>query len=243
MTKILAIIPARGGSKGLPGKNIKPLLQHPLIAYSIKAAQESKYINRITVNTDSDEIAGIARKYEAEIPFIRPAELAADDSTDKEVFQHQLQWMREHENYVPDFIVQLRPTSPVRFIEWIDKAIEQIMQSDADSIRVITEAPVTPFKMWVLNENNNGAMEPLMHLKDIAEPYNMPRQKLPVIYWQTGTLDVIRTTTLTDKNSMSGEKILPFIIDKKYAIDIDDVNSFYKAEEIIQYSDCIKFDE
>jgi N-acylneuraminate cytidylyltransferase len=239
---ILAIIPARGGSKGLPGKNIKPLLQHPLIAYSIKAAQESKLINRITVNTDSEEIAAEAKTYNAEVPFLRPSELADDDSTDLDVFTHQLSWMKKHENYIPDLVVQLRPTSPVRFVKWIDEAIEKLMNSDADSLRVITETPVTPFKMWLLNENSE-AMKPLLQIKDIAEPFNLPRQKLPVVYWQVGTIDVIRTTVITEKKTMSGENILPYIIDRKYAIDIDDVTSFYKAEEVIQNSDCIKFSE
>ena len=241
--KILAIIPARSGSKGLPGKNTKPLLQHPLLAYSILAAQQSKLINRITVNTDSEQIAGIAKHYNAEIPFIRPAELAEDLSTDLEVFKHQLDWMKKTEGYIPDIVVQLRPTSPVRFSNWIDEAIEKLISSDADSIRVVTESPLTPFKMWLVNNNNDGAMEPLVTLKEINEPYNQPRQSLPVVYWQIGTLDVIKTKTISEGNSMSGKKILPFIVDKKFAIDIDDVSSFYKAEELIQYNDCIKFDE
>ena len=241
--KILAIIPARSGSKGLPGKNTKPLLQHPLLAYSILAAQQSKLINRITVNTDSEQIAGIAKHYNAEIPFIRPAELAEDLSTDLEGFKHQLDWMKKTEGYIPDIVVQLRPTSPVRFSNWIDEAIEKLISSDADSIRVVTESPLTPFKMWLVNNNNDGAMEPLVTLKEINEPYNQPRQSLPVVYWQIGTLDVIKTKTISEGNSMSGKKILPFIVDKKFAIDIDDVASFYKAEELIQYNDCIKFDE
>ncbi len=240
--EILAIIPARGGSKGLPGKNIKPLLNRPLIAYSIKAAQESNLITRIIVNTDSEEIATIAKEYQAEV-FMRPAELGSDDTTDLEVFVQQLNVMKEIENYVPVYVVQLRPTSPVRLPDMIDNCIQQLIESNADSLRVITESPITPYKMWVLNTNNDNAMEPLLHLKDIDEPYNQPRQKLPVIYWQVGTLDVIRTAVISEQKSMSGKKIIPFLIDKKLAIDIDDVISFYKAEEIIQYTDCIKFGE
>ena len=139
--------------------------------------------------------------------------------------------------------MQLRPTSPVRFENWIDEAIEKLISSDADSIRVVTESPLTPFKMWLVNNNNDGAMEPLVTLKEINEPYNQPRQSLPLVYWQIGTLDAIKTKTILEDGSMSGKKILPFIVDKKFAIDIDDVTSFYKAEELIQYNDCIKFDE
>jgi N-acylneuraminate cytidylyltransferase len=97
--------------------------------------------------------------------------------------------------------------------------------------------------MWLLNANNEEIMEPLLKVNGIDEPYNQPRQKLPVVYWQTGTLDVIKTSLISENQSMSGKHIIPFIIDKKYAIDIDDVNSFYKAEEIIQQTNCIKFDE
>ena len=241
--EILAIIPARSGSKGLPGKNIKPLLQHPLIAYSIKAALSSTLITRTIVNTDSNQIAEIAKTYGAETPFLRPNELAGDFTTDLEVFQHQLQWLKDNEGYSPDLIVQLRPTSPIRFDGWIDDAIIKLQNSHADSLRAITESPLTPFKMWLLNANNEEIMEPLLKVKGIEEPYNQPRQKLPVVYWQTGTLDVIKTSLISENQSMSGKHILPFIIDKKYAIDIDDVNSFYKAEEIIQQTNCIKFDE
>jgi N-acylneuraminate cytidylyltransferase len=240
--EILAIIPARGGSKGLPGKNSKPLLNHPLIAYSIRAAQQSELITRIVVNTDSVELAEIATNYGCEV-FMRPPELGGDDTTDLEVFTHHIGILSQSENYHPDMIVQLRPTSPLRLHGMIDTCIRMLENSNADSLRVITETPVTPYKMWVLNENNNSIMEPLLHLKDVPEPHNLPRQQLPVIYWQTGTLDVIRTKTILEQHSMSGKRILPYVIDKKLAIDIDDVESFYKAEEIIQYSNCIKFDE
>src|SRR5690349_1451972 len=165
---ILAIIPARGGSKGLPGKNIKPLLGHPLIAYSIKAAQESKLITRIIVNTDSEKIAEIAKQYGVEI-FMRPADLGRDETTDLEVFSQQLIAMKEKENYIPDYIVQLRPTAPIRLEGMIDSCIEKLIQSGADSIRGITESPITPYKMWVLNKNNDDAMEPLLQLKDVEE--------------------------------------------------------------------------
>jgi CMP-N,N'-diacetyllegionaminic acid synthase len=242
MKQVLAIIPARGGSKGLPGKNIKPLLQHPLIAYSIKAALESNLITRTIVSTDSEEIASIAKTYGAEVPMLRPAHLADDEATDFVVFEHLLDWLHKNENYIPEIIVQLRPTSPVRFSGWVDTAIEQLNNSSADSIRAITESPITPFKMWLLN-NNTEAMDPLLTLSNVAEPYNQPRQHLPMVYWQTGTIDVIRTEVITIKKSMSGDSILPFVIDKKFAIDIDDVSSFYKAEEIIQNNNCIKFDE
>ena len=112
--EILAIIPARGGSKSIPRKNIRPLAGHPLIAYSIAAGRQSRLVTRTIVSTDDEEIAAVARQYGAETPFLRPAEFAQDNTTDFPVFTHALGWLKEHEGYQPDIIVQLRPTSPIR---------------------------------------------------------------------------------------------------------------------------------
>lgn len=230
---IIAIIPARGGSKGLPNKNIRLLIEHPLIAYSIKAATTSKYITRTIVSTDSPEIAQIAQTYGAEIPFIRPEAIAGDFSTDLEVFQHALNWLAEHENYRPDLVVQLRPTSPVRQVGIIDRCIQKLIDSTADSLRVVTESPITPYKMWTIEEENKP-MTPLLQLDSIDEPYNQPRQKLPKTYWQIGMLDVIRTNIITTQNSMSGKNILPHIVSNEFAVDIDNIESFIKAEKTIK---------
>jgi CMP-N,N'-diacetyllegionaminic acid synthase len=217
-------------------------LQHPLIAYSIKAAKESRLITRVIVNTDDEAIAKIAKEYGAEVPFIRPAELAEDLTTDLAVFQHQLKWHQAIENYIPDIIVQLRPTSPIRLNGWIDEGISKLINSNADSLRAVTESPLTPYKMWVIN-NNNDAMMPLLQINNINEPYNMPRQNLPTVYWQTGTLDIIRTKIITEDGLMSGKNIIPLLIPKEMAIDIDDVDAFNTAEKHIKNNNCIKFDE
>ena len=237
---MLAIIPARGGSKGLPNKNILPLLGHPLIAYSIKAGLISDTITRVIVSTDSEEIARIAREYGAEVPFLRPSELSEDQSTDMEFFQHALKWLKTNENYRPDILVQLRPTSPIRFKSEIDHCVN-LLASDkhADSLRVITKAPATPYKMWLL-ESDNSFMRPLLNLKDVKEPFNQPRQYLPSVYWQVGTLDVIKTQTIENKDSLSGDQILPFTIPEEYAVDIDDLSAFEEAARIIEKTDCIK---
>ncbi len=238
--KILAIIPARGGSKGLKNKNILPLLGHPLIAYSIKAALDSEKINRVIVSTDSEEIADTARSYNAEVPFLRPAEFAQDMSTDMEVFIHALEWLKKNEEYVPDILVQLRPTSPVRLSNEIDICIDKLIASGADSLRIVTPAPFTPYKMWTINKDNEF-MEPLLTLKDVKEPYNEPRQRLPKTYWQVGILDVIKTNTILEKKSLSGDKILSHIVPNEFSVDIDDMQSFKKAAEVISNNDCIKF--
>lgn len=237
--EVLAVIPARGGSKGLVKKNTLPLAGHPLIAYSIQAAQDAKLITRTIVNTDAEYIATEARKYRAEIPFMRPAELAGDFTTDLEVFIHTLQWLKENENYVPDYIVQLRPTSPARPVGIVDQCIRRLIASDADSIRVVTKAPITPYKMWRI-EDEQQAMMPLLELPGVYEPFNQPRQKLPDVFWQIGCLDVIRTNVISEQHSMSGKKILPYIVPQQFAVDIDDMESFIKAENVIMQEHCTR---
>jgi len=240
LKEVLAIIPARGGSKGLPDKNIRALAGHPLIAYSIKAALQSPSVSRVIVSTDSEIIACIAKSYGAEVPFMRPSNLAQDLSTDLDVFSHALQWLKTYENYNPDLVVQFRPTSPVRFIHDIENCINKLKNSDADSLRIVTSVFHTPFKMWLLHKENLY-MQPLIKQDVIAEPYNQPRQNLPEVYWQVGTLDVIRTKVITNQKSMSGKNILPYIIDPQFAVDIDDILSFNRAEELIKKYDGVKF--
>lgn len=239
--EVLAIIPARGGSKGLPGKNIRPLLGHPLIAYSVLAAQESALVTRTIISTDDEAIATVCRTYGAEVPFTRPAEFAQDLSTDLEVFTHALNWLKEHEGYVPDLVIQLRPTSPVRLKGLVDGCIQKMLdQPKGDSLRIITPTPITPYKMWTV-EDGNVEMQPLLDVPGLVEPFNQPRQILPKVYWQIGTLDVIRTPVITEQNRMSGDIILHHIVDNTLAVDIDDVNSFDKAAEVITNHDCIRF--
>jgi N-acylneuraminate cytidylyltransferase len=236
-------VPARGGSKGLPNKNILPLLGHPLIAYSIRAGLECPLIDRTIVTTDSEKIAVVARQYGAEVPFMRPEVLAQDQSRDLEVFLHALHWLKEQEGYEPDLIVQLRPTSPIRFAAHVAQGIRLLINHPtATSLRGVTPSPATPYKMWWV-DHPGQPMRPLLHLTNVNEPFNEPRQSLPQTYWQTGTLDIMKRHTLLDLNSMTGNQILPFVIDNQYAVDIDDLTSFQRAAQIIQQTDCIKFND
>lgn len=213
--KILALIPARGSSKRVPGKNIRLLGGKPVIAYSIEHAKKSKYINRIIVSTDNEEIASVAKKYEAETPFLRPNDLAGDFVTDLPVFQHALRWLKENENYIPDIIVQLRPTSPLRNVEDVDAAIELLMSHpEVDSVRTVIEAEPSPYKMYKINEI--GILESILKVEGEKEGYNLPQQQLPKAYRHIGTADVIWNKTLTEKNAMSGDIILPFIVKEAY---------------------------
>lgn len=231
MTEVLAIIPARGGSKGIPRKNIRPFAGYPLIAYSIAAGLQAATVTRTIVSTDDEEIAAVARQFGAETPFMRPAELAQDKTTDLPVFQHALHWLAKHENYRPDVVVQLRPTSPIRPRNCVDRAVRLLLDhQDADCVRGVVPAGQNPHKMWRLPEGENGPMKNLLEVPGIPEPYNAPRQILPDVYWQTGHVDAIRTATILQKGSMSGERIYPLIIDPRYTVDLDNLYDWAKYE-------------
>jgi YrbI family 3-deoxy-D-manno-octulosonate 8-phosphate phosphatase len=228
--EILAIIPARGGSKGIPRKNIRNFAGHPLIAWSIAAAKQSEFVTRTIVSTDDEEIATIARACGAESPFLRPAELARDETTDLPVFAHALQWLAEHENYHPEAVVQLRPTSPIRPRACVDSAFQILLaHPDADCVRGVVPAGQNPHKMWRLPEGENAAMKNLLAAEGISEPYNAPRQILPPIYWQTGHIDAIRTCTILN-GSMSGGTIYPLVIDARYSMDLDNLSDWARYE-------------
>lgn len=229
---VLVVIPARGGSKTLPRKNIQLLKGSPLIAYSIAAGFQAKKVDRVIVSTDDDEIASVAKKYGVEVPFMRPSDLGGDDTLDLPVFQHALEWLLRHEKYVPDIVVQLRPTSPFRPPDLVDQAIEMLLtHKTADSVRGVVSAGQNPYKMWRIR-GKNQAMIPLFKIAAVKEPFNAPRQLLPSVYWQTGHIDVIRTQTILS-GSMSGKKIFPFIIDQRYAADIDSFEHLQYAEWLL----------
>lgn len=224
MPNILAIIPARSGSKSVKNKNIKMINGKPMMAYSIEHAKAAKHINRIIVSTDSEEYAEIAREYGAETPFLRPAELAGDDSLDIEVFTHALDYLEREESYIPDIIVQLRPTDPIRNPEDIDKMIEMMLEDDTvDSVRSVALTDTVPHKMWYVGDDN--VMEPI--LKDIPEAYNMPRQKLPKIYYQNGNTDLLRPRNIRQYHSMTGKKIKGYIMSEMF--DVDTEKDFERA--------------
>jgi N-acylneuraminate cytidylyltransferase len=233
MTHILALIPARGGSKGIPRKNIKPFAGYPLIAWSIAAGLQAKSVSRVIVSTDDEEIASVARQYGADVPFLRPHELAQDRTLDFPVFEHALKWLEEIEGYKPDYVVQLRPTSPVRPRDMVDSAIRILVENpDADSVRGVVPAGQNPFKMWHFN-GYDKPLTPLLGVEGIAEPYNAPRQILPPAYWQTGHIDAIRTTTITRKNSLTGSVVYPLVIDPRYTVDIDTPADWAKYEALV----------
>ena len=235
MTEVLALIPARGGSKGIPRKNIRSFSGSPLIAWSIAAARQAETVTRVIVSTDDEEIAAVARACGAETPFMRPAEFAEDRTTDLPVFEHALKWLSENEGYQPDVVVQLRPTSPIRPKGCVDDAVRILLQyPDADSVRGIVPAGQNPHKMWILNREH-GPMTNLLDVAGVDEPYNAPRQILPPVYWQTGHIDVIRPSVILEKGSMSGTAIYPLLIDPRFTVDLDSLNDWMHAEWLVSF--------
>ncbi len=233
--EVLAIVPARGGSKGIPRKNIRNFAGYPLIAYSIAAGLQAERVTRVIVSTDDEEIAAVSRRWGAETPFLRPAELAQDNTLDLPVFQHALTWLAENEGYCPEVVVQLRPTSPVRPPALIDDAVQLLLEHpDASSVRGVVPSGQNPHKMWRIDPES-GQMMPLLQAPGIAEPYNAPRQALPPVYWQTGHVDAIRPGVILEQESMSGGVILPLLIDPRYTIDIDNLSDWARYEWLVYH--------
>jgi CMP-N-acetylneuraminic acid synthetase len=226
--EVLAIVPARGGSKGIPRKNLVPLLGRPLLWWSVRAALDAVTVTRTIVSTDDAEIADAAADAGAEVPFLRPAELAGDTVLDLPVFEHALRTLAASEGYAPDLVVHLRPTSPLRPPGLVDEGVRMLATDPAaDSLRAVTPPANNPYKMWRIVD---GVLVPLVET-DIHEQYNQPRQALPPSYWQTGTLDVMRAATVLELGSMTGRRILPLVIDPDLAVDIDDPRSLALAED------------
>lgn len=224
--KILALIPARSGSKTIKDKNIQSFHGKPLLAYSIEHALQSKLINRVMVSTDSPYYAELARSFGAEVPFLRPAAISGDSATDLEAFQHALQFLWEEEAYQPDICVHLRPTAPIRKVEDIDGMIQlMIDQPEIDAVRSVVKVQKTPYKMWFMQED--GRLKPVLKHPELAEPYNLPRQVLPTVFTQNACIDVIRTNTIIQKQSMTGDHIHGYELEDM--TDIDNYEDFGRA--------------
>lgn len=233
MVEVLAIVPARGGSQSIPRKNVKTFAGHPLLAYSIAAGQQAESVDRVIVSTDDQAIAKVAESYGAEVPFLRPTSLAQNDTPDLPVFQHALEWLAREQDYRPEIVVQLRPTSPLRPPDCVDRAVEALLADpQADSVRGVVRSGQNPYKMWRIEE---GQLHPL--LDDVPEAFNLPRQELPDTYWQTGHVDAIRVGTITEKGSMSGQRIVPLELDPRYTVDIDTDLDWRRAEDLAAAGD------
>lgn len=222
---IVTVIPARGGSKGIPKKNIIDLNGIPLIGYTIQYSLNCPLVNKTIVSTDSQEIARISEELGAEVPFIRPKEIAKDLTPDFPVMLHALNEIEKSTNQIVDFIVLLRPTSPFRPKGLIEQGIKLISEiNEADSVRAVMESNQHPYRQWKSNSRFITGYETSVH-----EPYNLPRQVLPKVFFQTGDIEIIRRSTLL-KGSVSGKKILPLEINPEDVLDIDTLKDLYDAK-------------
>lgn len=225
--QVLAIIPARGGSRGIPRKNIVSVGGQPLIAWSIRAGLEARTVDRVVVTTEDEEIAAIAAAAGAEVPFRRPVELAGDRTTDLPVFRHALSWLADREGYRPDLVVHLRPTSPARRADLVDEGVARLVAApEATSLRSVSPAPDVPHKMWWIEEA--GTLAPVCGTMD-EQLFNEPRQSLPQAWVQDGVLDVIRADVIAG-GSMTGSRVLALPMAPGEGVDVDRPEDLDHAE-------------
>ena len=239
MNNIVALIPARSGSKGVPNKNIKHIDGIPLIAYSIAAALKSTLVDRVIVSTDSEEYAKIARNYGAETPFIRPKNISGDLATDLEFFQHAIDWLQKNENFVPEYFIHLRPTTPFRDPKILDKAIKEFICSDYSALRSCHKMSESSYKTF---EVENDVFKCICNGNSDIESSNIARQSLPVTYDANGYIDIVRSKMISKCSIIHGDKVKAFITNTSHEIDeISDVDFLeYLIQKNPEYKNIFK---
>ncbi len=215
---VVAIIPARSGSKGIKDKNLSNLGGFPLIAYSIVAAKLAKQIDRVLVSTDSEHYAEIGRRYCAEVPFLRPTELSGDASTDRDFMLHAMQWVQENEGQIPEYWVHLRPTTPLRDPAHLDSAIQVLVnRPEATALRSAHVSPESPFKWFRLNEV--GFFTALTSDDTSLDKFNLPRQTYPKAYIPDGYVDIVKSTFVMNSGQFHGDRVLGY--ESPYCTEVD----------------------
>lgn len=231
-TTVVALIPARSGSRRVTDKNVRPLAGHPLMAYTIAAALQSGVFSAVVVSTDSAEYAGIARRYGAEAPFLRPGELAGDHSPDIDWLEHALLELKGAGREYAAFSI-LRPTSPFRMPETIRRAWEAFRaDAGADSLRAVEKCSQHPGKMWVLRGKR---MLPLLPLGPAGRPWHStPYQALPEIYVQNASLEIAHTRVVFEGRTIAGEAVVPFFTQGYEGFDVNHPYDWQLAEELVR---------
>ena len=224
---ILALIPARCGSKRIKNKNIRLLGGKPLIAYTIEAAKQSKYIDRVVVSTDGKRIADIAVEYGAEVPFLRPPEISTAKSTEFEFHLHALEWLKQNDGYEPELIVNLYPTSPFRKSSTIDSAVKEMLSHpEADSLRTVKRCSEHPYKMWTFS---GKYLQPFVSSEN-SNTHTLSYQLLPEVYIQNASIYITRPHVIYKYKSTIGKKVLGFIMPENESFDINTPHDFQFAE-------------
>lgn len=224
--KILAIIPARCGSKGIRRKNLQKLSGKPLIVHTIIAAKKTKSINKIIVSTDDKEIEKISKNNGAEVPFLRPKQISKDTSSTIEVIKHALKFLQENQSYVPDIIILLQPTSPLRTSQLITKTINTLKKSKATSVITVSKITKHPYASYWLK---NDFLKPF----EKNSPKYSRRQEFPDLFFPTGAVYTFWYDTLKKFNSLYGPKIKPIVV-RDEDIDIDNLRDLFFAEMMLK---------
>ncbi len=232
--KILGIITARGGSKGIPGKNIKPLAGKPLIVYTIEAARQSGVFDRIILSTDDEKIADVARAHGCEVPFMRPAELAQDTTPHLPVLQHAVAHLREHEQYKSDAVMILQPTAPLRTAEHVREAVAVFKKNDVDSVVSVCEVPGHYNPHWQLTMDGENALTIFTTGAPLAELVRR-RQDLPKTYTRNGAIYLFKTNLLfhPEKPSFYGVRTIGYLMGAEFSINIDGMEDWNRAEQAL----------
>jgi CMP-N,N'-diacetyllegionaminic acid synthase len=235
--KVLGVVTARGGSKGLPGKNLRPLAGKPLIAHTIDAARESQAFDRVMLTTDDDAIADAGRWYGCEVPFMRPAELARDETPHLPVLQHAVQWLRESERYEPDAVMILQPTSPLRRVSDIRESIALLERSGADSVVSVSEVPAHYNPMRMLRVDENGVATLFVTGEPVRRRINR-RQDMPAAWTMNGAIYLFRTFVLDPRRdggaSLYGDRTAAYVMPHDFGISIDSLDDWSAVEQILR---------
>jgi CMP-N,N'-diacetyllegionaminic acid synthase len=226
---ILALIPARGGSKGLPKKNIIPLAEKPLIAWTIEQGLECNYIDRLVVSTDDEEIAKISKHYGAEVPFLRPKELAKDDSPTSDTIKHAIEWFEEKKEYF-DILVLLEPTSPLRSKNDLNNAIELFCKNIDKADSLVSVGKVHLENPYIMKNINEGYVRPLIE----QEGTFFQRQMLPEAYFPYGVIYISKVSAFKEKSTFYQERTIPYCIERWQNYEIDDFYDLLCIETILK---------
>lgn len=228
---VLGIIPARGGSKSVAGKNLRDLGGRPLIEYTIVTARAATSLHRVIVSTDDPRIATVARAAGAEVPFMRPADIARDDTPDLPVFQHALAALWERERYRPDIVVHLRPTQPFRTAAEIDAVVGLMIETGADCVKSVRPVSEHPFKMYRLVDDR---LAPYLDTPERRRRGpDVPRQSLDPVYLSAGVVDAIRREVI-EAGSTEGARVVPYVVDENRYVNLDSARDFALAEVVLR---------
>lgn len=228
---ILALITARGGSKGIPRKNVLPLGDKPVIVWSIKAALTSRSVDRVIVSTDDEEIAAISREHGAEVPFLRPTELARDDTGHMDVVIHAIEWLEREQDYRPDLVLLLQPTSPLRTPEDIDAAAELIATRAADSVVSVCETHQHPHLIRKISEK--GTLVDFVSGSPQPGSSERRRQDLPPAYFENGAIYLTKRSVLLERRTFVPENTVPYIMPAERSLQIDDAWDLRLIEMVV----------